>query len=140
MELASMPERPGPIVTPETAEYWAAGHRGVLLIGSCEICGHIFFPPRAVCPRCWESGAGSTASSGRGSVYAYSVVHQNRNPGFRDNLPYVVALVELDEGVQLMTNLVDCDPNEVRVAMPVGVVFQPLDDRVSIPLFRPVTP
>jgi uncharacterized OB-fold protein len=140
MELASIPERPGPIVTPETADYWAAGHRGVLLIGSCGSCGDVFFPPRAVCPQCWESGAESTAASGRGRVYAFSVVHQNRSPGFRDNLPYVVALVELDEGLQLTTNLVGCDPDQVRVGMPVGVVFQPLDDKVSIPLFRPVTP
>ena len=76
-------------------------------------------------------------ASGRATVYSFTVTHQNQAPGFREELPYVLALVELEEGPRLMTNVVDCAPAEVRIGMPVEVVFEDCTPEITLPKFRP---
>ena len=75
--------------------------------------------------------------SGLGTVYTFTVTYQNQAPGFRDDLPYVLAYVELEEGVQMLTNIVDCPPEEVRIGMPVEVTFEDVGEEVAVPRFRP---
>jgi len=75
--------------------------------------------------------------SGRGEIYTFTVTHQNQAPGFREALPYVLAYVTLEEGVQMLTNIVDCPPDEVRIGMPVEVTFEDVTDDIAIPRFRP---
>jgi uncharacterized OB-fold protein len=77
--------------------------------------------------------------SGRGTVYTFTVTHQNHAPGFREALPYVLACVELEEGVQMLTNVVGCAPDDVRIGMPVEVEFEDVTDEIAIPRFRPVS-
>jgi uncharacterized OB-fold protein len=77
-------------------------------------------------------------SSGKGTVYTFTATYQNQAPGFRESLPYVLAYVTLDEGVQMLTNIVDCKPDEVRIGMPVEVTFVDVNDDVAVPFFRPV--
>ena len=76
-------------------------------------------------------------SSGKGTVYTFSVTHQNQAPGFRESLPYVLAYVTLEEGVQMLTNVVECPPGEVKIGMPVEVTFVDVNDDVAVPFFRP---
>src|SRR5437763_15163606 len=87
-----------PVADLETREYWEAARGGRLLIKECRACGESFFYPRTYCPRCWSSDTEWKESTGRGRVYTFTVVHQNDLPPFNDRVPYVVAIVELEEG------------------------------------------
>jgi hypothetical protein len=130
-----------PVGDLETAPYWDAAREGKLLIKECRACGRAFFYPRTYCPKCWSPDTVWKEASGRGSVYTFTVVYQNDLPPFRDRLPYVVAIIELEEGVRLTSNVEGVDPGEVRCGMPVAVAFREEprseDDVVSIPVFRP---
>src|SRR3989442_5658037 len=113
-----------PVADIETAPYWEATREGRLLIKECRSCGRPFFYPRASCPRCWSSETAWREASGRGTVYTFTVVHQNDLPPFRDRLPYVVAVVELEEGVRMTSNIEACAPDDVRCGMAVRVAFR----------------
>lgn len=130
-----------PVADLETAPYWEAAAQGKLLIKECRSCRRPFFYPRAHCPRCWSTDTTWREASGRGTVYTFTVVYQNDLPPFRDRIPYVVAIVELDEGVRMTSNIEGCDPSEVRCGMAVQVAFRSEDrgegDPVAIPVFRP---
>jgi uncharacterized OB-fold protein len=124
----------------ETREYWEATARGELLIKHCNACGRDFFYPRTYCPYCWSGDTVWKRASGRGSIYTFTVVHQNDLPPFKERLPYVVAIIELDEGVRMTSN-VDAAPEDVRCGMPVKVSFRQEarseDDIVHLPVFVP---
>jgi uncharacterized OB-fold protein len=130
-----------PVPDLESREYWDACARGELLIKHCDACARDFFYPRAHCPRCWSTETSWKRASGRGTVYTFTVIHQNDLPPFRDRLPYVVAIVELEEGVRMTSN-VEADPAEVRCGLPVQVEFwqeaRGDDDVVHLPVFRPL--
>jgi len=91
-----------------------------------------------VCPRCLSEDTEWLLASGRGTVYTHTATHQNQAPGFRESLPYVLAYVTLEEGVQMLTNIVDCPPDEVKIGMPVEVTFVDVNDDLAVPFFRPV--
>jgi uncharacterized OB-fold protein len=91
-----------------------------------------------VCARCWSADLDWQRNAGRGTVYTYTVVHRSQVPGFKEALPYVLAYVELEDGVQVLTSLVDCDPASVRIGMAVQVTFEDLSPEVAVPRFRPV--
>ncbi|HMK62411.1 MAG TPA: Zn-ribbon domain-containing OB-fold protein, partial [Acidimicrobiales bacterium] len=110
--------RPAPVPEPEAAEYWAAARRGKLLLQHCGECGRYQLYPRSTCLVCHAPVSWSEAS-GRGTVYSFTVIRQNHSRPFRDWIPYVVALVDLEEGPRLMTNVVGCDPDDVQVGMAV---------------------
>lgn len=142
--MPQMPKFPTwhlPVPDSETAAYWSAAREGKLLIKECRSCGKAFFYPRNACPRCWSSETEWREASGRGTVYTFTVVHQNDLPPFRDRLPYVVAVVELDEGVRMTSNIEECRPEHVRCGMPVRVAFRTEarseDDAVALPVFHP---
>jgi uncharacterized OB-fold protein len=125
---------------PETAAYWEAAEEGRLVIKGCRACGHVFFYPRAHCPRCWSADTEWREASGQGTVYTFTVIHQNDLPPFRDRVPYVVAIVELEEGVRMTSNVEGCPPEDVECGMPVQVAFreeQRADASMSVPVFRP---
>jgi uncharacterized OB-fold protein len=131
---ATLP-RPVPVATPETAHYWEGTARGELLLQRCRSCGTTYFPPQPSCPACSADDVEIVRASGRGSLYGY-VITQLAAPGFE--APYVIAVVELDEGPRLLTNLVDVEPDPDRLVLdtPVEVVFEPVGD-VALPMFRP---
>lgn len=132
-----MSSRPIPALTAESKTYWEAAAAGQLLLGKCLHCAEVHHPPQAVCPRCW-SETSTILSGGIGTVEAFSVVHKNATPAFRDIVPYVVAFVRLDEGPALTTNIVGCETTEVEIGMRVRVTFESLSDEVAIPLFSPM--
>jgi len=128
--------RPAPGMDPETEPYWKATHDGRLLVQRCLPNGHHQLYPRWRCLRC-RGEVGWVEASGRGTVYSFTIIRQNFSRSFKHLIPYVVALVELEEGPRLMTNIVGCPPEDVIVGMPVQVTFEPVSDEVSLALFQP---
>jgi uncharacterized OB-fold protein/acyl dehydratase len=128
--------RPRPAMNEDTAFFWDGAKRGELLIQRCASCGTLRHPPRPACPSCRSLEWDTHAASGRGTLHSYTVHHHPPVPGFE--APYVVALVDLEEGTRLISNLVDVDPSEVSIGMPVEVVFEKVDDDLTLPLFREV--
>ncbi len=125
---------PGPDAVSEP--YWKAAAEGKLLIQSCPSCGNKQFYPRALCTQCGGDPEWYEAS-GSGTVHTFTVVRQMGMRAFREELPYVVAMVELDEGPMMMGNVTDCDPEAVSIGMPVEVHFVRVDDDTGIPYWRP---
>ena len=121
----------------DTRLFWEAAERGRLLIKRCASCGRAHHYPRPFCPYCWSRDVAWEQAQGTGTVYTYSVVHKNDLPPFNERVPYVAAIVELDEGPRIMTNVVDCDTEAVAVGMPVEVAFRALDTELTIPVFHP---
>ncbi|MGH7320739.1 MAG: Zn-ribbon domain-containing OB-fold protein [Candidatus Rokuibacteriota bacterium] len=129
--------KPLPDVTAESRPYWDGCRRHELRLQRCRACGVFQHYPRGVCGTCWSTDLAWQPSSGRGTVYTFTVTHRSQAPGFKDELPFVLAYVELEEGVQMLTNLVDCDPARVTIGMPVQVTFEDVSPEVSIPRFQP---
>ncbi len=129
--------KPLPEITPESRPFWQGCKRHQLLVQRCRACGARQHYPRGVCASCWSEDLEWLPSSGRGTVYSFTVTHRTQARGFRDELPYVLAWVELEEGVQVLTNLVGCDPATLRIGAPVRVTFEDVNADVSIPRFTP---
>ena len=136
MSPATALPAPAPVKLPETEEFWAATAQGKLLLRRCDDCGTVIWYPRPYCPACASLSTSWFEASGRGSVYTYTVVHRSVVEGYREAVPYVLAYVELDEGPRVMTNIVDCPPEEVAVGMAVRVVFEDTGDGSALYRFR----
>jgi uncharacterized OB-fold protein len=130
-------KKPLPRIDEESRGYWEGLVRHELYFQRCRDCGTQRFPPRAVCPVCLSSSTEWVRASGRGTVYSFTVTHQNQSPGFRESLPYVLAVVQLDEGPRMMTNVVECAPDDVKVGMAVEVVFEDATPEITLAKFRP---
>jgi uncharacterized protein len=130
--------KPVPVPDETTAFYWEAARNGRLEIQRCAQCRSWRYPPTIACPNCQSEELVPTPVSGRGSVYSFTVVRQAFDPAYAAELPYVVALVELEEdaGVRILTNIVHAEPSTITVGMPVEVTFE---DRigVALPMFQP---
>ena len=135
-----MPEwnKPLPTISGETKPYWDNCRRGRLLIQKCDSCGEYQFYPRGICANCWSNDIQWITSSGKGTVWTFTVTYQNGTPGFAEDVPYVLALVELEERVRMFTNIVECDPRSVTIGMPVEVTFIQATNQISVPYFKPV--
>ena len=129
--------KPVPFPDLVTARYWEAAREGKLLIQSCADCGVRQFFPHAHCRSCLSENVEWIETSGRGKVYSYTVVHRAPSAQFQEDAPYVVALVELDEGVRMMSNIVGIEPSAARIGMDVEVVFEEITQDISLPKFRP---
>lgn len=131
------PKRVVPIPTPETKPFWQGTREGELRLQRCNACTHVYFPPRPFCPKCAGRSVSWFATSGRGTLYSY-VIHHRPMPGFTP--PYSIAVVQLDEGPRMMTNIIDCPqtPEALQLDMRVEVVFKQLNDEIFLPQFRPV--
>jgi hypothetical protein len=131
--------RPRPQPTPETAHFWEGTRRGELRLQRCQACAQVYFPPRPFCPACASRRVEVFAASGRATLYSY-VIHQRPGPGLEP--PYSIAVVELEEGPRMMTNIVGVPqtPEALVLDMPLEVSFEPLDPEITLPLFRPRRP
>lgn len=132
-----MTQRPRPDTRNAGLAYWKAASEGRFVLPSCVPCGKPFWHPRPHCPFCGSDQVEWKAASGRGSIHTYTVVRQSAHPWFRERVPYVVAMIELDEGPLVMSNVVECDPEAVRIGLRVRVTFERLDADVGVPLFVP---
>ena len=135
-----MPEYTGPVPvpTPESRPFWEAARRHELMLQRCRRCTRFFFYPRAACPHCLSGDVEWQRVSGRGTLHTFTVVHRGLR-GFPLGEPYILAVVELEEGPRMMTNLVDVepDPARIRIGMDVEVVFADVTAEVALPRFRP---
>jgi uncharacterized OB-fold protein len=129
------PGRPLPVPTPETAHFWEGTARGELRLQRCRACATTYFPPQPFCPRCSSDDIEVVRASGRGSLYSYVVTHRAA-PGFE--APYVIAVVQLDEGPRLLSNLVGIapDPEALPLDLPVEAVYETVGE-VTLPMFQP---
>jgi len=139
MEVIRGREWRRPIPDPDGTQrpFFEAAARGELRYQRCPECGHAQFYPRAVCTACGASPEWANAS-GRGTVHTFTVVRQNLMPPFREELPYVVAMVELEEGVRMMTNVTDCAPDDVHVGMALEAYAVEYEEGRAVPFWRPV--
>ena len=128
---------PKPFADWETRAFWEGIRRHEILLQRCADCSAVQHRPRAVCATCLSSRVEVFEASGRGTVHTYTVTHQNQAPAFRGAVPYVLAYVDLPEGVRGRTNIVGCEPGEVQIGMDVVVDFKDLDAETAVPRFRP---
>jgi uncharacterized protein len=126
-----------PTIEPETQPFWDAAKAGTLMLGLCGACGKVHYYPRPMCPHCWSEDVSLSPASGKGVLYTWSTVFVNDLPPFREMLPYVAAQVDLDEGVRITTNMIDCDPKDLEIGMPVTLAFRDLTNAIAVPVFRP---
>jgi uncharacterized OB-fold protein len=129
--------KPLPHLDEENRPFWEALQRHELYVQRCRDCGDVRYHPRAQCTQCLSPRTEWVKSSGRGKVYTFTATYQNQAPGFRESLPYIMSWVELDEGVKMLTNLIDCRPEDVKIGMPVEVVYEDVTPHVTLAKFRP---
>jgi uncharacterized OB-fold protein len=122
----------------ETQEYWDAARDRRLLIKRCNSCTRAHFYPRPFCPYCWSSDVEWEEASGRATLYTYSIVRRNDLPPFNERVPYVAAIVDLEEGPRMMTNVEGCDEADLHIGLPLAVDYRVETDDVTVPVFRPV--
>jgi hypothetical protein len=126
-----------PLSNSDTKPFWDGCAEGKLLVQRCAVCRAYRHPPSPVCPHCLSEKHEWVASSGRGTVYTFTVVREMRARGWEKMVPYVLAVVELEEGPRMLTNLIDVAPEAVAIGMPVVATFAELDGTTKLPLFRP---
>jgi uncharacterized OB-fold protein len=130
-----MYEKPLPIIDPDTAPYWRAACEHRLLIKHCSDCNRSHFYPRELCPHCHSDAVEWIEARGTGTVYSFTIARRPAGPAFKPDAPYVVAIVELDEGPRMMTNIVGSPPDSVRIGQRVEVRFEDVNEEVSLPKF-----
>ncbi len=131
--------KPIPRPSPESLPFWEAAKAHRLLLPRCNACGRFWFPPSKRCRHCLSPDFAWTESKGRGRIYSFVVYHRPYHPAFEGDVPYVVAVVELDEGPRLLTNIVGTPPEAVRCDAHVRVVFEERDGAI-IPMFSAIDP
>ena len=119
-----------------TAPYWQAALQRELKLPRCEDCGKFHFYPRSACPHCRSQRLTWAQVSGKGEVYSFTVVYRAPSKGFEADVPYVVAVIALDEGPHLMSRLIDVQPDSVRIGQRVTVDFQQRADDIVMPVFK----
>ena len=134
--MADKSKIPVPIPTPETAHFWEGTKAGELRLQKCDDCSHTYFPPRPFCPSCASKQVSIFKASGRGFLYSY-VINMRDHPAF--DAPYSIAIVELDEGPRMMTNIINVEqtPEALQLDMLVEVTFEAVSDDISLPYFQP---
>ena len=131
-----MYEKPLPTVDPESAPYWSALKENRLILKHCRDCGRHHFYPRALCPHCHSDALEWSDARGTGSIYSFTVARRPAGPAFKADAPYVVAVIDLDEGARMMTNIVTDNDDAVRIGQRVAVQFDAVTDEVTLPKFR----
>ena len=138
-EATSEYRKPLPEPTELSQPFWDGTKLGRLLIQRCGDCGHYWWTPQLACPICLTENWAWTDVSGRGAVYSFTIVHRAPDPvAFADDVPYVVAVVQLDEGPHMLTNVIGCPTEQVYVEMPVEVSFEKATEEITLYKFRPV--
>ncbi len=130
-----------PIPTPqgESDHYWQKAKKGELWLRKCNACGEAYFYPRDISPCCFSRDTTWIKASGKATLFTYGIVQRAPHPGFVEDVPFVTAIVELEEGPTMPTNIVmeDPTPEKLQVGMPLEVVFEDITDTISLPKFKP---
>jgi len=128
-------------MTPEAKPYWDGLKDNKLMLPQCGDCNTPFFYPRIACPHCHSRNVTWIQASGKGKLYSFEIAYRSLNPNFKIEAPYILAMIELEEGPRMMSNLINIEPDPavVKCDMPVEVVFEKQNDDVTIPLFQPAS-
>ncbi|MDA8138352.1 MAG: enoyl-CoA hydratase-related protein [Desulfobacteraceae bacterium] len=129
--------KPIPMIEPWSKEFWKGTKQGRLLIQHCNDCQANIFFPKKLCPECWSKNLSWIPAGGKGTVYTFSVMLDMVEPRFMADLPYVLAMVDLDEGIRMTTRIVHCKPEAVAIGMPVEVIFEDISAECALPMFQP---
>lgn len=136
------PPPPKPLPRPEnkglTKPFWDATKRGELVMQRCVHCANWIFYPREQCPFCMSQELTWAPVTGRGRVYAFTIVYQSAHPAFQQEAPYVFAVIQLDEGVRMVSNVIGIPPDQVKVDMPVRATFQEASPDWTLVKFEPI--
>lgn len=132
-------EKPLPRVTADTKPFWEGSKEHQLRFQKCRSCGHVRWPASVICPKCYSDQPDWIVASGKGKVYSFVVHHRTFDKAFEQELPYVAALVELEEGPIFLSSIVDLRPEEVKINMPVEVTWKDITQEFSIPKFKPLS-
>jgi len=127
--------KPLPKLNADTMPFWDGCRNHELRFQKCTECGHVRWPPSIICPLCYSNRTEWIRASGKGKVFSFVVYHKAYHPAFEADLPYVVAIVELEEGPHFLTNIVGCDPGAVSCEMPVNVIWEDVTEEFSLPKF-----
>jgi len=130
--------KPLPEIQPYSKAFWEGTKARKLLVQHCNDCDAYIFYPRRECPECWSKNLGWVESSGKAVVYAFSITYEGVEKMFVEDLPIVLAWVDLPEGIRMQTNIIDCDPDSVAIGMQVQVVFKDVTEQITLPYFTPV--
>jgi hypothetical protein len=129
--------RPLPIPSPETQPFWDACKEDRFLIQECEDCGKFQYHYRGFCCHCWSERVLDVELAGTATVWTFTVIERNRMDGFKDLVPYIVALVEVPQGLKILSNVINCNPDDVEIGMPVRLTFVDAEDGLRMPMFEP---
>ncbi len=130
--------KPMPAVSSLNRPYWEGLKQHRFVLPKCNACGKTWYPPTPFCPACWSWSFAWQPLSGRGRVNSWVVFHQAYFSSFKDDIPYNVAEVELEEGPRLLTNLVEVDNVDIRIGMPVEIRFDDVTDEITLAKFKPL--
>jgi uncharacterized OB-fold protein len=128
--------KPLPIIKGMAETFWNGLKEQRLLIQYCQDCAQSIFYPRVMCPHCGGTNVEFKEQSGIGEIYSYTVVHAPRHKGFNEDAPYVVALVNIEGGARMMTNIIDCEINDVQIGSKVKISFTDVTDEITLPHFK----
>jgi uncharacterized protein len=131
-------KRPLPFVYEENKPFWEGTKRHELMIQRCKDCGKYQFFPRSTCMNCLSENIEWVKAGGKGKVYSFTIAYRPGHPAFVDKVPYNIAIIELDEGVRLPSNITGCKNTDIKCDMRVEVVFEDITPEVSLPCFKPV--
>jgi hypothetical protein len=130
-----------PIPSPqgESDVYWQKAKQHELWLRKCNACGQAYFYPRDISPCCFSKDTSWIQASGRATLYTYAIVHRPPTPAFQKDAPFVTAIVELEEGPRMPTNIVmqEPTPEKLRIGMPLQVTFEDITDTIALPKFKP---
>jgi len=131
-------DKPLPQPNPDTKPFWEGCRNHELKFQKCKSCGHVRWPPSILCPMCYANDTEWVKASGKGKVYTFAVYHQAFHKAFEKDLPYVTAVIELEEGPRLLSNIIGCKPQKVKCDMPVKVIWEDINEEFSLPKFKPL--
>ena len=131
--------KPLPIINDDNRQYWEYCQQHELGMQKCHDCGYIRFPPGFICPQCHSMEAGWVKLSGRGKIFSFVVYRVSYHSSYADDIPYVVAVIQLAEGPRMESNITGIKVEDLKVDMPVEVYFDDVNDEVSLPKFKPVS-
>ena len=134
--MSDLIPKPKPRPAPESLPYWQAAREHRLALPKCEDCQKFWFPPSRTCPHCLSANFSFQNVSGKGKIFSFVTFHRVYRPAFTNDVPYVVALIELDEGPRLLSNIIGVTHDQVKCEMRVEVVFDDYDEDISIPKFK----
>ncbi len=131
-------DKPLPYVHQETKPFWDGTKKHELLIQRCVDCGTFQFYPRSKCIHCMSDNTEWVRASGKAKVYSFTIAYRPARPAFVNDVPYNIAIIELEEGVRMTSNIVECKNEDIKVDMPVEVMFEDVTPEITLPKFKPI--